>query len=539
MTPGHPVTFHFCVSSTLTMALSRRKRQPVMLLGESVQVPCPPSKQPCLEDPPLERAEEGPLCNSQHRNGKLTLTKVEYGGSAQPADITNLPDSIVLKVLSYLSLSDRCHSAALVCHAWHDLCFDPQLWRRIDLSTQQQVTDEVLLKLVSRSRSVAAVVLTDCRGVSDNGIAEMAACCPRLIELVATRCKQLGDRAVAALGHSCFMLSRLHLGNLDRLTDVGLIEIARGCPMLKDVHLGQCYRMSDSGLVPLARACTHLERIYLQENEQVTDVSVEALAVSCPYLRSVGLMGCSVTSRGISRLAKLEHLENLDLRHVAEVGGDAVVNIVKKCCGLVTLNLCLNRAIDDKCVEVVAKEGRNLQELYLVSCSITDRALMAIGQYSHSIKTVDVGWCQEITDDGATEISRACHSLTYLGLMRCDKVLDATVEKLAARYPTVTYSTMLQDCKRTLEWAHRLGWRPAVVLPGAFSGPRNGSIQPLEVGRAFDSASVPLDDRLSLPDNRQAGGDATHHDVADPLPFGDGANAPSALPTNHNDIPSP
>lgn len=39
-----------------------------------------------------------------------------------------------------------------------------------------------------------------------------------------------------------------------------------------------------------------------------------------------------------------------------------------------------------------------------------------------TIETVDVGWCKEITDQGATQIARSSKSLRYLGLMRCDKV---------------------------------------------------------------------------------------------------------------------
>lgn len=49
-------------------------------------------------------------------------------------------------------------------------------------------------------------------------------------------------------------------------------------------------------------------------------------------------------------------------------------------------------------------------------------ALIAIGRYSMTIETVDVGWCKEITDRGATQIAQRSKSLRYLGLMRCDQV---------------------------------------------------------------------------------------------------------------------
>uniref|UniRef100_A0A8B9QUV2 F-box and leucine rich repeat protein 17 n=1 Tax=Anas platyrhynchos TaxID=8839 RepID=A0A8B9QUV2_ANAPL len=156
----------------------------------------------------------------------------------------------------------------------------------------------------------------------------------------------------------------------------------------------------------------------------------------------------------------LRNLSSLDLRHITELDNETVMEIVKRCKNLNSLNLCLNWIINDRCVEVIAKEGRNLKELYLVSCKITDYALIAIGRYSMTIETVDVGWCKEITDHGATQIAQSSKSLRYLGLMRCDQVNEATVEQLVQQYPHITFSTVLQDCKRTLERAYQMGWTP-------------------------------------------------------------------------------
>ncbi|EDL38276.1 mCG1995, isoform CRA_b [Mus musculus] len=154
-------------------------------------------------------------------------------------------------------------------------------------------------------------------------------------------------------------------------------------------------------------------------------------------------MGCSVTSKGVIHLTKLRNLSSLDLRHITELDNETVMEIVKRCKNLSSLNLCLNWIINDRCVEVIAKE-----------------ALIAIGRYSVTIETVDVGWCKEITDQGATLIAQSSKSLRYLGLMRCDKVNELTVEQLVQQYPHITFSTVLQDCKRTLERAYQMGWTP-------------------------------------------------------------------------------
>ncbi|XP_055286094.1 F-box/LRR-repeat protein 17 [Moschus berezovskii] len=377
-------------------------------------------------------------------------------------DINQLPPSILLKIFSNLSLDERCLSASLVCKYWRDLCLDFQFWKQLDLSSRQQVTDELLEKIASRSQNIIEINISDCRSMSDTGVCVLAFKCPGLLRYTAYRCKQLSDTSIIAVASHCPLLQKVHVGNQDKLTDEGLKQLGSKCRELKDIHFGQCYKISDEGMIVIAKGCLKLQRIYMQENKLVTDQSVKAFAEHCPELQYVGFMGCSVTSKGVIHLTKLRNLSSLDLRHITELDNETVMEIVKRCKNLSSLNLCLNWVINDRCVEVIAKEGQNLKELYLVSCKITDYALIAIGRYSMTIETVDVGWCKEITDQGATLIAQSSKSLRYLGLMRCDKVNEVTVEQLVQQYPHITFSTVLQDCKRTLERAYQMGWTPGV-----------------------------------------------------------------------------
>ncbi|XP_066500992.1 F-box/LRR-repeat protein 17 isoform X1 [Hoplias malabaricus] len=380
--------------------------------------------------------------------------------STDTSRINHLPSSILLKVFSHLSVKERCLSASLVCKYWRDLCLDFQFWKQIDLSGLQQVKDDLLVKIASRRQNVTEINISDCRNVQDHGVCTLASHCPGLVKYTAYRCKQLSDLSLCTVASHCPLLQKVHVGNQDKLTDQALKQLGDHCPELKDVHFGQCYNVSDEGLIALARGCPKLQRIYMQENKLVTDRSVRAFAEHCPELQFVGFMGCSVTSQGVIHLTRLRNLSSLDLRHISELNNETVMEVVRKCRNLSSLNLCLNWSINDRCVEIIAKEGRSLKELYLVSCKITDYALIAIGQYSSTIETVDAGWCKEITDQGATQIAKSSKSLRYLGLMRCDKVNEETVERLVLQYPHIVFSTVMQDCKRTLERAYQMGWSP-------------------------------------------------------------------------------
>lgn len=378
----------------------------------------------------------------------------------EPLHINQLPPSLLLKIFSLLSLNERCLSASLVCKYWRDLCLDFQFWKQLDLSSRQQVKDNLLEKIASRCWNITEINISDCLNVTDAGIFKLAMNCSGLVKYTAYRCKQLSDSSLVALATHCPSLKKVHVGNQDRLTDMALNQLGSRCKDLRDIHFGQCYKISDEGMVVIAKGCPKLQKIYMQENKLVTNRSVEAFAEHCPELQYVGFMGCSVTSHGVIHLTSLKNLSSLDLRNITELDNQTVVEIVKKCQNLTSLNLCLNRNIDDRCVEVIAKEGRRLKELYLVTCKITDHALIAIGRYSNTIETVDVGWCKEITDQGATLIAQSSKSIRYLGLMRCDQVNETTVEQLVQQYPHITFSTVLQDCKRTLERAYQMGWTP-------------------------------------------------------------------------------
>ncbi|KAI7797392.1 putative F-box/LRR-repeat protein 17-like [Triplophysa rosa] len=59
-------------------------------------------------------------------------------------------------------------------------------------------------------------------------------------------------------------------------------------------------------------------------------------------------MGCSVTSQGVIHLTRLQDLNSLDLRHISELNNETVMEVVRKCRNLTSLNLCLNWTINDR-----------------------------------------------------------------------------------------------------------------------------------------------------------------------------------------------
>lgn len=65
-----------------------------------------------------------------------------------------------------------------------------------------------------------------------------------------------------------------------------------------------------------------------------------------------------------------------------------------------------------------------------------------------TIETVDVGWCKEITDHGATQIAQSSKSLRYLGLMRCDQVSNICMNWYLLQSKCERVSVGVCVCKR-------------------------------------------------------------------------------------------
>ncbi|KAL0979101.1 hypothetical protein UPYG_G00180500 [Umbra pygmaea] len=293
-------------------------------------------------DSPPQSSDSPPCCLHHHDDCQGRGCDL-----METSSINCLPSSILLKVFSHLSVKERCLCVSLVCKYWRDLCLDFQFWKQIDLSGLQQVNDELLVKIASRRQNVKELNISDCRGVQDHGVCSLVSHSPGLQRYTAYRCKQLSDLSLSTLASHCPLLAKVHVGNQDKLTDEALKKLGEHCSELKDVHLGQCYSITDEGMLALAKGCPKLQRIYMQENKLVTDKSVRAFAEHCPELQFVGFMGCSVTSMGVIHLTGLSHLSSLDLRHVMELNNETVMEVVRKCRKLSSLNLCLNWSIND------------------------------------------------------------------------------------------------------------------------------------------------------------------------------------------------
>ncbi|XP_052694091.1 uncharacterized protein LOC128172335 [Crassostrea angulata] len=373
--------------------------------------------------------------------------------------INDLPPTILVYILRHLRMSELLHRASLVCKLWHQLVYDPDLWRRIDLKYQHKVTDTQLLTLTQISDRVTHIDISDTHNLTSEAVEHALKWCTHLRSLHMSRGYKLSDGVLEVVGQNCHRLQTLIMDGCYKITNNGLLKMAEGCPDLRKINLSRCsYRVTDDGVLAVAENCPRLREVILAYLSEVTDTSCVRLCEMCSDLEVVTLMFSGVSEKGVRSLTKLRKLKVLDISSLPGISPADVASLTQYCPDLEAMNVSLNPQIDDACLLQVVKYGRKLHLLQCVSCHVTDHFMSEVGKYTKTLKNLDIGWCQEVTDNGIRTLSATCQSLRYLGLIRCDAVTADAVEELVAKYPQITYSTFILESKKLIERARREGF---------------------------------------------------------------------------------
>ncbi|XP_062566101.1 uncharacterized protein LOC134228457 [Saccostrea cucullata] len=389
---------------------------------------------------------------NQHDEGAcFSLTAVNH--------INDLPPPILVNILKHLRMCDLLHRASLVCKLWHQLVYDPDLWRHVDLHYQHKVTDKQLLTLTQLSDRVTHIDISDTQNLTSEAMERALKWCGHLRSLYMSRCYKLKDTVLQTVGSHCPHLRTLVMDGCYKITDTGLCAMAVGCRELQKINLSRCsYHVTDKGVIAIAENCPQLREVILAYLSEVTDSSCVRLCEMCPNLEIVTLMFSGVSEKGVRALKQLRKLKIIDLSSLPGILPADVASLTQYCPDLEAMNVSLNPQINDECLLKVIKYGSKLHLLQCVSCHITDQFLGEVGKYTKTLKNLDIGWCQEVTDDGIRNLSATCSSLRYLGLIRCDAVTADAVEELVAQYPHITYSTFILESKKLIERARREGF---------------------------------------------------------------------------------
>ncbi|XP_024315013.1 F-box protein SKP2A isoform X2 [Brachypodium distachyon] len=196
----------------------------------------------------------------------------------------------------------------------------------------------------------------------------------------------------------------------DHMNDL-VISLAHKFPKLQVLSLRQIKpQLEDSAVEAVANYCHDLRELDLSRSFRLTDRSLYALAHGCLHLTRLNISGSSNFSDA------------------------ALVYLTSQCRNLKCLNLCgCVRAASDRALQAIARNCDQLQSLNLGWCdNITDKGVTSLASGCPELRAVDLCGCVLITDESVVALANGCPHLRSLGLYYCQNITDRAMYSLAA-----------------------------------------------------------------------------------------------------------
>ncbi|XP_062582524.1 F-box/LRR-repeat protein 14-like [Saccostrea cucullata] len=173
---------------------------------------------------------------------------------------------------------------------------------------------------------------------------------------------------------------------------------------LQELHLLACKEIEDQGIIALSHNQKSLKILDLKDCIGITDAGISAVATNLVHLENLALNRCrNVTSISIKKFRNLSHLQTLEMSDLYQVTSSGVEEGL---CGnagmpLTRVNLSCCSLIQDGFVEKLSCTHPYLVHLDLGSCNnLTNQSIFEISKNLKQIQFLRLAWCKKITDLG-------------------------------------------------------------------------------------------------------------------------------------------
>lgn len=250
----------------------------------------------------------------------------------------------------------------------------------------------------------------------------------------------------------CFGLTRLSLSWCNKNMNNLVLSLAPKFTKLQTLILRQDKpQLEDNAVETIANFCHDLQILDLSKSFKLTDRSLYAIALGCRDLTKLNISGCSAFS------------------------DNALAYLASLCRKLKVLNLCgCVRAASDTALQAIGHYCNELQSLNLGWCeNVTDVGVMSLAYGCPDLRTLDLCGCVLITDDSVIALANRCPHLRSLGLYYCQNITDRAMYSLAqSKVNNRTWGSVKdEDGLRTLNISQCTALTPSAVQAVCDSSP--------------------------------------------------------------------
>jgi len=383
-------------------------------------------------------------------NSSEKALSIASATNGRGASFRNLPDSMVLKVLSFLTTNDLV-KCSRISRRFYFLSWEPDLWDSVVLDGDQRSDTDLALKTIFRllSRNPAGrpglskLVLNGCARLTDRGLAIVARTCPNLSRLEIQHCVNITSGGLMDLVTKCQMLDHLDVTGCHMISTIKVHQppptpnpTTRGAtsstlPLrrldhLQYLDLTDCLSLEDSGLKMVVETCPQLLYLFLRRCTAITDIGIKYVSSYCLQLRELSISDCSqITDFGLYELAKLgPNLRYLSVAKCDQISDAGVKQIARLCYKLRYLNVRGCEAVSDEAIEMLARSCSRLRSLDLGKCDVTDVGLKMLSENCPNLKKLSVKSCEMVSDRGIQCVAYYCRGLQQLNIQDCPITLE-------------------------------------------------------------------------------------------------------------------
>lgn len=213
-----------------------------------------------------------------------------------------------------------------------------------------------------------------CSNIDTQGLKKVVQSCPKLKDLRAGEVKGFNDKSFMLELFQRNSLERLVMHHCEALDDEALTVLTQGIdpetdPLtdrpivpprrLRHLDFTRCRNISDKGLASLAHNVPHLEGLQLSQCQGLTDNALTGILASSPRITHLDLEELDeLTNATLQNLAKApcnKRLEHLSISYCENLGDSGMLQVVKECPNIRSLDMDNTRVSDLVLIELASR----------------------------------------------------------------------------------------------------------------------------------------------------------------------------------------
>ncbi|KAI1331233.1 RNI-like protein [Xylariaceae sp. FL0255] len=461
---------------------------------EDPLVPCKPNSISVIPSMPVISSLPTDMVASRSRSNAHRKSFYEFWAA--------MPHEIRIQILSYLKPKELIR-VSRVSHEFNKLCFDGQLWTRLDASEfYNEIPAESLAKIiVSAGPFIKDLNIRGCLQIEHYKRAEaLVKACTNLINASLEECRNFQRPTLHNLIRNNHRLVNLNLTSMTAVTNSTCKIISQHCPQLETLNVSWCKHMDAKGVKMVVMGCPKLKDLRAGEVKGFDSIDVARAIFATNNLEHLVLRGCTdlndaalrtmivgirpeidiLTDRPIVPSRKLRHL---DLSRCTQLTNDSVQKLGHLVPDLEGLQLNGCTALTDTALEPIIATTPHLTLLELEDLSeLTNDILskhLAKAPCATTLEHLSVSYCENLGDTGMLPVIKTCVGLksvdmdnTRIGdlvLAEAAAMVRARAARTLARTsrPRVGLKLVVYDCQHVTWTGIRevLSWNAEIRRP--------------------------------------------------------------------------